>query len=236
MVARLVRVKIRLGIALALALAACSPPPVLPDRAENDASGEDVSAVDARPSDDGAVGDASVDSAADDAQRDSSSSDGCVDYYTVYADNDGDGFGAGGPLLVRCGQAMNPGAVLRSGDCDDRNARIFPGAAEHCDGVDSNCDGESSDRSDAPLEPPMSPRDAVHISCMNEGMRLGLWNIGEWGYYPRCAYRGLASAPPFRSVGSLVCQACRARNGGECVCWTDPIEGGGRSIACPYDG
>lgn len=224
--------KIRLGIALALALAACSPPPVLPDRAENDASLEDVSAADARSSDDGSVGDASVgDTAADDVQRDSSSSDGCVDYYMVYADTDGDGFGVGPAVLVRCGEPMNWGAVLRAGDCDDSNASIFPGATETCDGVDSNCDGDA-DRS-APMMPLQLPRDQVHLSCADTGRALGIWRFNEWPTEPRCAFRGLASPAPYRSLGSTACQVCRADS---CLCWTDPVGGGGRSIACPYDG
>ena len=35
-------------------------------------------------------------------------------------------------------------------DCDDANADIFPGAAEFCDDVDSDCDGELEDGQDAP--------------------------------------------------------------------------------------
>jgi predicted outer membrane repeat protein len=32
------------------------------------------------------------------------------------------------------------GLVLNSGDCDDSNSQIYPGAAEDCDGVDNDCD------------------------------------------------------------------------------------------------
>ena len=45
------------------------------------------------------------------------------------ADRDGDGFGSGSA----CGAQ----------DCDDTNPRVFPGAAEVCNGVDDDCDGSS---------------------------------------------------------------------------------------------
>lgn len=208
-------------------------PDATSDAATQEAAAEDSSSTfDAAP-DVAEMPDATSDAA--DAVADSLPPDACVGTFVVYTDGDGDGIGAGGPLEVRCGDPVSPRASFRGDDCNDMDPRIYPGAAEHCDGVDSNCDGESSDRTDPPLEPPMAPRDAVHISCMNVGMRLGLWNIGEWGYYPRCAYRGLASTAPFRNVGTLVCQACRARNGGECVCWTDPVGGGALSVPCPVE-
>lgn len=223
----------------AAVLAACGGPQRIPDAANDaavaeaapveDSSTETDSAPDVAP-----VSDASSDGA--DAVADSSGADACVGTFVVYTDGDGDGFGAGGPLEVRCGDPVSPRASFRNGDCNDMDPRIFPGAAEHCDGVDSNCDGESTDRTAAPLEPPMSPRDDAHINCATVGQSLGVWNLATWGYYPRCAYRGLESFPPFRNVGMLVCQACRSQNGGECACWTDPANGGGMSIPCPYDG
>jgi hypothetical protein len=56
-----------------------------------------------------------------------------------FTDFDRDGFGV--ELVWRCG----PGFRLaeQSGDCDDGNVRIWPGAPESCgDGVDGDCDGE----------------------------------------------------------------------------------------------
>ncbi len=219
----------------ALALAACAPAPSQPDRAELDARADDVQTTDSRPADD--VPDVVDVALADavDAADDAPSADAC-EFRLLYTDNDGDGFGGGGPIRFSCTDPIPPRGSLVGGDCNDADRNIYPGAPEHCDGVDSNCDGESNDRTPAPLERPESPRDDVHISCATAGARLGLWLIGDWGYHPRCAYRGLESVAPFRNVGSLICQVCRARNGGECACWTDPIGGGGRSVPCPYDG
>ena len=63
---------------------------------------------------------------------------------TLY-DNDGDG-------LSEC-----------SGDCDDTQASIYPGAAEVCNGVDDNCDGQV----DEDLVGLDTDGDGVHNACDN---------------------------------------------------------------------
>ena len=55
---------------------------------------------------------------------------------TFYADADGDGFGDPATSLEAC-----EGAAANDDDCDDTRADVAPGAAEVCDGVDSDCDG-----------------------------------------------------------------------------------------------
>lgn len=57
---------------------------------------------------------------------------------TYYADMDGDGFG--NELLGDFCTAPDQSAVF-SGDCDDNNAGINPGAVEICNDEDENCDG-----------------------------------------------------------------------------------------------
>jgi hypothetical protein len=56
-----------------------------------------------------------------------------------YADGDNDGFGAGA-VIAACVQPA--GAVATRTDCNDATASIFPGAAEACNGVDDDCDGQ----------------------------------------------------------------------------------------------
>jgi regulation of enolase protein 1 (concanavalin A-like superfamily) len=60
-------------------------------------------------------------------------------FTTYYADADGDGYGTG------VGQSLceDPGLgfATLSGDCDDEDPAINPGASEICDGVDNDCDG-----------------------------------------------------------------------------------------------
>ena len=58
---------------------------------------------------------------------------------TWYPDADEDGFGAADGAVEGC----DPGAgwLEEGGDCDDGDAAIHPGAEEHCDEVDEDCDG-----------------------------------------------------------------------------------------------
>ncbi len=55
-----------------------------------------------------------------------------------YADADGDSFGDAGSAQSACDAPA--GFVADATDCDDGSADIHPGADEHCDGVDEDCD------------------------------------------------------------------------------------------------
>ncbi|QSQ15739.1 putative metal-binding motif-containing protein [Myxococcus landrumensis] len=62
-----------------------------------------------------------------------------------WVDADGDTYGdAASPSARACGAP--PGAALRGGDCNDRDAAIHPGQAELlCDGKDDNCNNVADD-------------------------------------------------------------------------------------------
>jgi hypothetical protein len=60
-----------------------------------------------------------------------------------YVDADQDGAGDADTLSRAC--AAPEGAVAEAGDCDDANADLYPGAAEVCDGLDNDCDGDIDD-------------------------------------------------------------------------------------------
>lgn len=60
----------------------------------------------------------------------------------TFPDVDRDGFGAAGSAGTRICGAVPAGASASSDDCDDGNAAVHPGAAEICNGLDDNCDGQ----------------------------------------------------------------------------------------------
>jgi hypothetical protein len=65
--------------------------------------------------------------------------DSASDSLTFYTDADGDGYG---DATVSACEALT-GTVSISGDCDDSNADISPGAEEVCDAIDNDCDGST---------------------------------------------------------------------------------------------
>jgi len=65
-----------------------------------------------------------------------------IDAQAWYEDADGDGWG-GAVTMVTCVPPF--GWVPNSGDCDESNNSIFPGAIEVCDGLDNDCNGTVDD-------------------------------------------------------------------------------------------
>ncbi|MCC6288183.1 MAG: T9SS type A sorting domain-containing protein [Chitinophagaceae bacterium] len=61
----------------------------------------------------------------------------------LYVDNDYDGASAGEGMEMCIGLDVPFGYTESpASDCNDRNADVYPGALEICDGVDNNCDGQ----------------------------------------------------------------------------------------------
>jgi hypothetical protein len=64
----------------------------------------------------------------------------CPASATWYLDADGDGYGDPALSEVSC-SGTPPGHVADNTDCDDTNPAIHPGAAEVCNNLDDNCNG-----------------------------------------------------------------------------------------------
>ena len=60
-----------------------------------------------------------------------------------YQDADGDGFGNAAASILGCQQPG--GYVAKGSDCNDANAAVFPGAAEVCNGIDDDCNGQTDE-------------------------------------------------------------------------------------------
>ncbi len=67
---------------------------------------------------------------------------------TWYKDSDNDGF-SDGTSLVECarpdGYKLAAELTATSGDCDDNNTAVNPGATELCNGIDDNCNGTTDE-------------------------------------------------------------------------------------------
>jgi hypothetical protein len=66
-----------------------------------------------------------------------------ADAESFYDDTDGDGYGDPAALSRAC--SAPSGAVADKTDCDDGRMSVNPGAAEACDGLDNDCDGDVDD-------------------------------------------------------------------------------------------
>jgi hypothetical protein len=73
-------------------------------------------------------------------QTDEAGSQGCITYY-YDADNDTYGTSQSQCLCSADGNFR----ATRSGDCNDNDAQINPGATEKCDGIDNNCNGQTDE-------------------------------------------------------------------------------------------
>jgi len=75
-----------------------------------------------------------------DGETDEPGAVGCI---VRWRDEDADGWGIGEGVCI-CREAP-PVTATKSGDCDDRNAAIHPGATETCNGLDDDCDGATDE-------------------------------------------------------------------------------------------
>lgn len=88
----------------------------------------------------------------------------CAFAQPFFADNDGDGFGAG-PVVQLC--SPQAGFVSNGGDCDDSNNAVFPGAAGTAEGIDNNCSGT------------IDPDEEEAADCIGDFNNDGIYGVGD---------------------------------------------------------
>lgn len=117
---------------------------------------------------------------------------------TWFRDVDGDGFGEDCPScrLEACAQPV--GYAARAGDCAVMNPAVFPGAPEHCNQIDDNCNGQLDDPPFVDVENPGSRGPLFDCDtgqqgvCQPGGMQC-LFSATTMGFGPVCVGRQVAS-------------------------------------------
>ena len=101
---------------------------------------------------------------------------------TWYMDGDNDGY-SDGTIFTGCtrpnGYKLASELIAISGDCNDTNVTINPGAIELCDGVDNNCNGVVDEGFDADGDGIPSCRDNCPTYANPEQKDLDLDGIGD---------------------------------------------------------
>ena len=84
---------------------------------------------------------------ADDEGSDSGGDDtgGPCSSRSWFPDADGDGYGVQEGAVEGCEPPLAEGYADEAGDCDEGDATVYPNAAELCDGLDNDCDGDAAD-------------------------------------------------------------------------------------------
>tara|TARA_Y100001934_G_C12382633_1_gene793394 strand:- start:508 stop:4848 length:4341 start_codon:yes stop_codon:yes gene_type:complete len=86
-----------------------------------------------------------------------------------YRDNDGDGWGSA--LYIEGCSTPPPNFVARTGDCDDNDSSVYPGAQELADGKDNDCNGSVDDGLGTPPAVPSAP--SITNNCGNTVLTRG---------------------------------------------------------------
>lgn len=75
--------------------------------------------------------------------REAGADAGCPEPFSLYVDEDDDGWGANIEPLVTC--ELLDGYVDRPGDCDDAEFGVNPDSPDTCNGLDDDCSGQADD-------------------------------------------------------------------------------------------
>lgn len=100
-------------------------------------------------------------------------------YDIVYEDLDGDGIGGDAGIADVCN--LGPGLSLVTGDCDDGDSTVYPGAPGTGEGLDNNCDGVVDGDE---VQPSLCPEDVNEDGFISVADILEV--LGEFGCSDAC--------------------------------------------------
>ncbi|MDA0945684.1 MAG: S8 family serine peptidase [Bacteroidetes bacterium] len=100
-------------------------------------------------------------------------------YDIVYEDLDGDGIGGDAGLADIC-PPLGPGLSLMTGDCDDNNPDVYPGAPGMGMGLDNNCDGQITGDESVPCPWDLNQDGVVSVADI-------LLLLGDFGCQSDCS-------------------------------------------------
>ena len=122
-----------------------------------------------------------IDSSACNYDAEATSDDGSCEYgQTYYLDSDGDGYGSV-ESGVSCSGVLPGNASFQSGDCNDANSTMYPGAPGTGAGVDNDCSGTL----DADEEEVVCPEDVNGDGSISVADILAV--LAEFGCTSNCA-------------------------------------------------
>ena len=99
-------------------------------------------------------------------------------YSIVYVDEDGDGVGGNIAIADAC-DPLPADWVVTTGDCDDGNNAVYPGAPGTGEGIDNNCDGEVTGAEMVPCPADLNEDGSITVADV-------LIVLGEFGCPSNC--------------------------------------------------
>ena len=113
--------------------------------------------------------------------------------FTAYPDADHDGYGDAANPYIASDCILPQGFVLNSDDCNDASITVFPGAAENCNAIDDDCDGQTDEN--------CIPINLVSSNITSNSVQLD-WSFAPCALSYKVIYRIKNSGAPWTNVSA----------------------------------